>query len=253
MDATSSQNWQAELLRYTVFVPDNVNLMNRKFWQELMGSSPEEAHSRPRQQSFREQGPFLEGLLIVELNRNRIDWKLQRHPNKEYDDLMPTLGSYDSIGNKFHQLMAQWLPLCPTTNRLAYGAVLLLPADTVPEACNTLSTFLPAVEIDCENTTDFLYRINRRRNSSCGVQALEINRVSTWSIANVSGINVELGPGRQPLQRIVKLTDATICRLELDINTAPEFDNEIPSAIVPAIFDELVKLGNEIASQGDIP
>ena len=253
MDAISSKNWQTELLRSTVFVPDSVNLLNMKFWEELMGSPPEEAHSRPRQQSFREQGPFLQGLLIVEANRNRIDWKLQRHPNKEYDNLMPTLGLYDALGNEFHQLMARWLPLCPSTNRLAFGAVLLLPADTVPEACNMLSTFLPAVKIDCENTTDFLYRINRRRNSNCDIQALEINRVSTWSIANVSGINIELGLGNQPLQKIVKLTDDTICRLELDINTAPEFDNEIPAAIVPAIFDELGKLGNEIASQGDIP
>jgi hypothetical protein len=43
------------------------------------------------------------------------------------------------------------------------------------------------------------------------------------------------------------------CRLELDINTPQSFQNELPYDQLNNIFQELVDLGREIATEGDIP
>ncbi len=42
------------------------------------------------------------------------------------------------------------------------------------------------------------------------------------------------------------------CRLELDINTAPEFKSALKKTMLSKLFDELVELGMEIAHKGDI-
>ena len=42
-------------------------------------------------------------------------------------------------------------------------------------------------------------------------------------------------------------------QLELDINTALDFQGEFEKGQVQSIFAELVQLGCEIAEQGDIP
>jgi hypothetical protein len=46
--------------------------------------------------------------------------------------------------------------------------------------------------------------------------------------------------------------DLYIVRLELDINTSADFQEELPSDRLNDIFDELAKLGMEIAEKGDI-
>ena len=43
------------------------------------------------------------------------------------------------------------------------------------------------------------------------------------------------------------------CRLELDINTDGDFEGELPRQALPALWDELVRLGAEIAEKGDVP
>jgi hypothetical protein len=42
-------------------------------------------------------------------------------------------------------------------------------------------------------------------------------------------------------------------RLELDVNTVPEFPGPIPRPMRFAIFSELVKMGIEISMKGDVP
>jgi hypothetical protein len=43
------------------------------------------------------------------------------------------------------------------------------------------------------------------------------------------------------------------CRLELDINTVPEFQGEFERGELSSIFQELVDFAVEIADRGDIP
>lgn len=43
------------------------------------------------------------------------------------------------------------------------------------------------------------------------------------------------------------------CRLELDINTVPDFQGELPRESFGQLLGELTELGQEIAQKGDIP
>ena len=120
-------------------------------------------------------------------------------------------------------------------------------------AYEVLGQLLPAVQLDPNNTRDFVYRINKRRLSSCGISRLEINRLSTWSAVTVSTLNVEIFTSAQQPPRIIPSVDNCVCRLELDINSAQEHHLTINASIATELFSELVTLGNEIATKGEIP
>ena len=102
-------------------------------------------------------------------------------------------------------------------------------------------------------THDFLYRINRRRTSSCDVEGLEINRTSTWSAVQIIETFVDVsGDGERPPKVTRRPNPGGISRLEFDINTIPEFDRTLDKDVVSEIFNELVDAGNEIAVKGDV-
>ena len=80
---------------------------------------------------------------------------------------------------------------------------------------------------------------------------MRINRLSTWSVMQIIETSVNISDEGAP--RVTRLPNPRdFCRLELDINTIPEFDRELEKSIVPGIFDELVDIGNEIATKGDV-
>jgi len=134
-------------------------------------------------------------------------------------------------------LMLRWLAGCPPLQRLAFGAVLTRPVDDLLTGYRQISDYLPFVQLDPESSSDFSYQINRPRNSTV-ISGLRINRFSRWSVARVfaSTFDTQIG-----------------CRVELDINTAQEFQGELPQEKLPVIIQELVDLGKEIAENGDIP
>ena len=145
--------------------------------------------------------------------------------------------------------MTHWFPQCPPVARLAFGCVLHHKATDVEEAYKHLDSLLPAVTIDYRNSSDFLYRINRRRKSKSDVPDLLINRLSTWSVV------------RQFRERVTSqensLTHSSqllfiASQLELDINTVPEYQETLPREKLPVLLREFVDLGQEIAVKGDV-
>ena len=95
-----------------------------------------------------------------------------------------------------------------------------------------------------------MYQINRRRDSRLGIPGLEINRLLKWSCLE-----------RRTAQFVVGET-ATVSedspsnfavRLEVDINTAPEYSKSLEPGNLADLFGEFVDLGTEIAEKGDIP
>ena len=221
-----------------------------KLWEPLIGTAPEAVHRRPRDPSAKEEGPFLDGWLSVEANNTRIDWRFDHDPTNPPSEL-PIVGAYGTLHTEFRELMKRWFIDSPPIQRIGYGAVLLLSVNDVAEGNSLLSELLPAVDIE-QDTTDFLYRINRRRHAH-SMEGIEVNRLSTWSVASVVGLRVDMLPLERRMPTLTRIADRNACRLELDINTAPEFRSQIPTDTAPQLFDELVTLGNEIASSGDIP
>lgn len=250
MKKVKLNDWQVENLRATIFTSISIDASNNKFWKELLDSEPDEVVSRPHQQFVAEIGQALNGRLSVETNVNRIDWILQFNFRDPILGL-PVIGPYEDIGLKFQKLIRDWIKFCPSVYRLAYGGVLLLPANSMKDAYSKLGNLLETIKIDSENTHDLHFRVNRKRKSECSVSELEINRISTWNVIQlIEGYDMSMDGQNQ--QIVTKFSDPkSVCRLELDINTNPEINDNFNKDDVQNIFNELFEFGNQIATEGD--
>jgi hypothetical protein len=136
---------------------------------------------------------------------------------------------------------------------VAFAGVLLQPVTTREAGYELLDRYLRCLDVDPQSS-DLLYRINRRVPSRTGLAELQLNRLTTWSVGRfgvVVGTQL-LGEAGQPGAGQVERVDRYACVLELDINTVPEpRDRTLPSEGLSAIFNELLELGTEIAARGD--
>ena len=244
----SSEAWQAESLRVTVFPTEDFQAEESDWWQELVGSQPDKRTKFPARGAYRDEGKIDDRVLRLEVERDRIDW----HCGPVYQEAdigsMKTLGEFVQSIEQFVKFLSDWLDpsSCPPVQRLAFGAILLQPADSRESGYKMLDSYLPSVSIDPHDSSELFYQINRpRRCSLDGLDNFRINRMSKWYLASLSFGRLEAG-------RIAGLTatQRSACRLELDISTDKEFDGRLPTP--SKILDFLVDLGKEIAERGDI-
>lgn len=222
---------------------------NDSLWESLLGQPPAERSSKPREQFLREEGPCLDGWLTVEARPARVDWRLSTGPGSSSPTL-PVIGPYNELHDSFLQLIQSWQAPRQPIHRLAYGAVLMLPCDGLSAANKALSRLLPSVEIDPDNTRDFMYRINRRCTSRALSGRCEINRLSAWSVIEIARVDIDISSGSSPAVR--NALEGTACRLELDVNSVPELDGHISSEEAASLTEELFALAFELAADGDI-
>ena len=164
--------------------------------------------------------------------------------------MLPLIGPFPKSLESFVPLMRNWLNSCLPVVRVAFGAILLQPVKTQQEGYQLIAEYLPSVKLSPGESSDFSYQINRPRDSKTGIPNLRINRLTKWSVAQYFERRVPMAPGA------IRHFDSEVrldCRLELDINTAPDFQEDLPSGELSRIFEELVALGEEIATKGDLP
>ena len=145
MTNIDANDWKVEGLRHSTFVRESLTIPDFSPWQTLLGTSPAERSTKPMEKLVKEEGPYLDGWLSVEARTNRIDWRLGLNPGNIPQSL-PVIGAYKQNQKNFLGLMKEWARMCPPAHRLAYGAVLLLPRDSLPEAYSTLNDFLSDVK-----------------------------------------------------------------------------------------------------------
>jgi hypothetical protein len=154
-------------------------------------------------------------------------------------DLWDGFGALDGVVNN-------WLGSAPPLSRLALGAVLHHPAENSAAAHRALNELLSGVSIPEEGVSDFLYQINRPRQSTVE-HGLVLNRLSKWSVAGMLLKLQTEGQGKT----IVLKTQLVACRLELEVSTDAERDE--PLTDILALWRELSGLALEIAQKGNVP
>jgi hypothetical protein len=247
-------DWQVEILRLTAFPQSTFQLKDLDLWSQVTGQPPAEKITRIRLGAQRELGPILGGILITDLQPNRIDWVLTSAEEREPTETgFSTIAAFSELLPPFVELMIKWLnsSSCPSLQRLAFGAVLIIPIDTKDEGYHKLSTYLPGVQLDPKDSFDFLYQINRPRKSVSKTEGLFINRLSKWSVSKVQRLQLSVRPTSDVLSSNIPPYFA--CRLEVDINTSQDFKGPLPQRLLPNIFQELADLARQIAEKGDIP
>jgi hypothetical protein len=242
--------WQAQNLRLIAFPREPQFAVRQNWWQQLTGADPENVLEKRQKQEREESGSFQGSLLTLSLDLLRIQWTVS--PRFDIENLPgvqvpPVLGSFMEKQAWFRGLMEQWLQHCPPIHRLAFTASLLQSVPDHQAGYRMLDRYLRWVDLDPQSS-EFLYRINRRANSTV-VQGMGINRLSTWLVGKFAVV-VRIVAGGHPEQQ-VQPTETFACAVELDINTAPEFQGPLPHADLPRIFAELVAAGVEIARRGD--
>ena len=239
-------DWQTEALRLSVF-PDNPDdAIKTQHWQSLIATPPETVSRPPQMLQVIEEGPWNNARLQVVGQPGQVHWRTFSATPKRKGPI--AVGPFASAVPPFRALMERWLAeSCPSVNRIAFGATLLLPTDSLREACRRLDGMLASVTIDSDGTRDFMYRINRRRGCAHD-EALQINRLATWAAVQAIGLEVAIGAGL-PSARAAQAEH--FCRLELDINTVPP--QKIAQENLSSIFCGLVDAATEIAEQGDVP
>lgn len=245
--------WQVEGLRVTAFSHEPIDQNMVDWWAEITGEQPSLRQSRPRDQVLSEGGPYLDAWLALDVSPMRVDWRLIANPNEPPAEL-PVIGSFNDRKGDFVKLVERWLRKSPKLKRLAFGAVLLFPVKSAEEGYKKLDVLLPAVKIDAKNASDFSYRINRRRKTKGSINGLEINRLSSWALSQIMGVQLQLAAENPRRSRALEIGETIhACRLELDINTVPDVDRVLKKSAVPKLLRELVDLGTEIAQKGDVP
>lgn len=252
-EGACSQEWLVQSLRCTAFPAPSASEPSETWWSELIGEEPEVRIDRPKSGERREEGPFGKGRLSLIQGLGRIDWRLSPKPLSGPEEDVPTaVGRMPDVLEAFSEVISKWLALstCPRMQRLAFGAVLILPVEDRASGYRILDSLLPAVELDPESSSDFSYQINRCRHSN--VCDVEVNRLSKWSV--VAWMYTALQPDSDEGARVMASSRPQhACRLEVDVNTVSAFEGQFTVEKARELWDELKALATEIATEGDKP
>ncbi len=244
--------WQAAVVRVTAF-PAQPITTEVTWWADLMGSVPETLVSRPKAGQYRAEGEFEGRRLSLQVQPDRVDWSLAPVVKLSEDEpsTLPLAGPFPEVLISLMKVAERWLSLAPPITRLAFGAVLAQPTEDRRSGYVQIAKYLPSISLDPEGSSDFIYQINRPRASGVGIANLRINRLTKWSVLWFQRFSMTLE--KMGIRTVGFAPSDSACRLELDINTAPDFQGLLPAEHLPALLKELVDLAGEIAAKGDIP
>lgn len=241
------EKWLVQNLRLTVFSDKSVDIQETpNWWEEITGEIPENKVIRPRENSFREEGSLGNGIFALNIVGRRIDWSWQSifDPNQESEEVH-AIGNFIEASEQFQTWVQKWLETFPTSTRLAFGGVFVLPVSERKAGYTEISRYLQCIDIDLDSR-EFQYSINRPRLSRSDIPSVEINRLSRWSVSALRKFMIEPGEKGQALGEF------NFCRVELDINTSAVYNEIIPNSKSVEVFLELFNLGKEILEKGDI-
>jgi hypothetical protein len=243
--------WHAQYLRIIAFPVESPLSIQQTWWRDVAGY---ESETVTRKTQKREESGTYEGCgLILEVDPFRVKWTVSPHVDPEnLPDQLPTLGPLTARRDWLIALMRRWLQTAPSIKRLAFAGSLLQFVDCREDGYLLLDRYLRHTTVD-PSTSDFMYRVNRRKQSQTGITGLEINRLCTWACATFSvGIRAHSGlTGETADIRIQE--DRNACMLEFDVNTVPESSGpELPGERLADVLVELIDYCTEVAAVGDI-
>ena len=243
-----SSAWMVATLRLTAFPSDVAPLEDIDWWQALTGDPPAVTETHPRVATREDRGPFADGTLTLRISPSRIDWLLTPQlPKQGLPTGYLTLGPAPDVQPPFIELMHRWVTLdtIPRIGRVAFGADLVHFVPDRLQGYRVLTSYLHQVSLDPEHSTDFLYQINRPRQSTSH-EGLSINRLEKWAVGVFELVAVST-------DGVTPQSSEFACRLDLDINTSPQYAGPIPPDGLPPLLDELAGLADQILTEGDIP
>ena len=244
-------DWEVESLRATTFISARSieQVAKDEWWASVAKRNPDGEQVNYQLGVKEQRGIFNDYDLRVHSRADRADWIFTAEQQTPGESQQNTLGSLPNALIPFLGVVKNWLKVCPTTTRLAFGANLTKQVSDETSGQEEILQFLPYLNLKLTDISDFFFQINRRRKSASSKNMI-INRISKWSVIQTSMVTFTVNntgasistPEQEKYSR----------KLVLDINTVPS-DRNIPKSDTYHIFKELTECGNEIAAKGDIP
>lgn len=245
---TIRPEWKLWGARLTAFPAPNAEILQNKWWKDLLGEEPEERTEQPRSSERLEAGAFRNGKLQLNVSPLVIHWRYGSDPILDAINALneiPNLGVISEALDPFLSLMNQWLgEMNAPIQRLAFGLVVVQPVQDRISGYRWLRNYIP-VPTEEDNVRDFLYQVNRRRQSSL-LEALELNRLVKWSVAELN-LDVSAGRGMSFNRQLYG------AMVDIDVNTNADYGQPLPTRLYLDLWQELINLGIEISEQGDVP
>jgi hypothetical protein len=239
--------WTADQVRLSAFqVPGSAVPNPEVWWEAVIGAPPDEITANARAGLRTVAGTFHSSKLILKTEMDRIDWLfLPQSP----DPAAGPPGDFVSIGpitdalDHFSQIAERWLnrPDVPELSRIAFGAIVHHTEENHHSAYLRLPEYLP-VTLPTE-AADFHFQINLPRGSDTGIEGLRINRLSRWWVMALARIALSIGTTSTQVMSYA-------LRIELDINTSPEFQGPLPRERMIWLYRELIASGRNIITEG---
>ena len=248
--------WQALRLRATTFLLAESEIDSDSIWSTVIGGVPDEEQRRPREGLLQQVGTLADLTAVMRIAHPRVDLFLQ--PTIQNPGTLSNAPDWQAFSFRdalqtLSKMASRWFAMQLQVARVAFGANLVQPAEDMRDAHVRLTNFLGNLTIDLENSFDFFYQINRRRESKV-IPQQTINRLSKWSIMTQATGTFAV-PSNQDVVGTVfsaPVTQAFASSLELDINTVPANDLSLQQSQLYSLFGELVTWGKEIAEKGDV-
>jgi hypothetical protein len=253
METSSSDSgrWFLRQLRFTLF-PATASENVTSWWSDVLGSEPETETAQRARAFRREEGAFHSGRLFLTSLPDRVDWVWLAQDKLEGEEILANLGEWPQPVTTFRVLMEKWLSISPPASRIALGVELTQPVSDKAIGYRRLQKYLPAVELDPIGSSEFLYRINRPRPSTSGIEGLSVNRLSTWTVVHTSLLSMNLPPTKMSQIAPVAPSQGLHCRAELDINTDQGFQHEFEAGEIRSLLNEFIEIAQEVAAKGDV-
>lgn len=233
-------------MRLTVFVtPDTV--VPGTLWQDVVGEEPENSAVQRATATRSESGSFADGTLGLQVQPMRIDWVHEPVGLGSEGASPPTFGPFPGAAEPLLELGRRWVRSAwfPATQRIALGFVLISATPDRQAGYRELTRFIDAVPKGSD-ATDFQYQVNRPRPSRAGISGLRVNRLSKWSVGTYQMV-VVVGGSTNPTKGRIQAH----LRLELDINTNPEYEGLIPRESIEGVLSDLFDGACEVYEHGD--
>jgi hypothetical protein len=238
----SIASWHVESLRLTAFTETNLGQFDADWFANFTGNE-EISGQEERKTGTKQLSTIHEGGNLALVTSPGV-FNLIFTPPDSLANLDSPIFAPQTIAI-FRDIALRWIENAPDIQRLAVGSIFRLPVNNKEYGYDKISNYLN-FNVDAKKSSDFIYQINRKREYGTQVPNLKINRVSRWSVGVFLKFEISI-------EKIAKPKEArAFCRIELDINTDPEFDGPIPAAELSKLFEKLVAMGIEIVEEGDI-
>ncbi len=248
MASANELNWGTDLLRATAFGQFDYSV-GEAWWSQLVSEDADSESKQPKQGIYTATIEREASVFTLQIQPGRADVLRKSKEVAPPINAFPDMGSFELVVPDFAAAIENWLSSDLVLNRLAFGSVLFLPCESQEDAYEKLSHLLPALQIDPKGSRDLLYQINRPTTAKEIEEPIEINRLNKWSVLRLSQGLLNISSG-QPV--VSKAPEEIIAiRLELDINTAAEWQGNLPVHGNTSIFHELIDYGLSLSRDGD--